>query len=614
MNASQLDSRAETTDGSAERAARIETVYRQLPVTIGAAMANAILTGAVLAPVAPLGKLLLWIGSVALLSMMRLAAWYRFTRHGAERTIQSWETISVGGAALSGALWGLLSAALMPSEQPYPVFVAFIVGGMCAGSATFNAPHLPTVMAFVLPSVLPLAKWFAFQGTRFDAAMAAMSTIFAVSLLITATRFGRFFDDSVRTRIDLAKRTEALAAANERLRAEMDERQATEAALRHAQKMEAVGNLTAGVAHDINNVLMAISGSAELLKEQTPARPQDEPLLEAIFLATERGARLTRHLLAFARKEVLDPAIVDLNGVLRNISNLLEATLGRSIRVELRLRDGLAPVFVDRNEIERAIINLAINAHDAMPHGGTLTLATDNVPEPPPLDDGPLDFPCVVVVVRDTGVGMAPEVAERAFDPFFTTKPSGRGSGLGLSQVYGLVKQSGGATKIDSVEGVGTVIRLYLPQASQKAVEAARRARGTGTQRQAGTAAGQPAQGHIVVVDDGPMVVTVVSSMLRNAGYRITSFGIGTDAVACVTADPSVIAMVSDFGLPDCRGNEVTRRARLVRPGMPVVVITGYNDSTLLAGEPYQLRKPFAEAELLAIVRRAVLAAAPPPG
>jgi signal transduction histidine kinase len=585
-------------DRDAERAARMETVYRQVPVTVAAGMANALLCAAVLLPVVASSNLMLWLAALGLVSLLRLGLWRSFMRAGMQRDQPRWEHYSLLGALASGLLWGLMSSALLPYQQPYPVFVAFIVGGMCAGAATFNAPHLPTVAAFVFPSVVPLAVCLGLRGTRFDSAMAAMSAIFAVSLLITAVRFGRFFGQSVRTRLDLARQTEALAAANARLRAEIDEREATEAALRHAQKMEAVGNLTAGVAHDFNNVLMAISGSAELLRDQLSDLKQDDTLLNGIFSATQRGARLTRHLLAFARKEALDPSLLDLNAVLRAICPLLEAAIGRAIRVELKLRDGLWPVFVDRNEIERAIINLSINARDAMPRGGTLTLSTGNVIQPPPLPDGRLDFPCVLLQVRDTGTGMSAAVQERAFDPFFTTKPAGSGSGLGLSQVYGLVKQSGGATGIDSAEGAGTAVNLYLPKAAGALPGQGRTAPATAAPRPVR----QSGQGTVVVVDDETFVLDVVAGMLHRSGYRPVCCGTGAEALSAIAADPGVIALIADLGLPDGRGDEVARRARLDRPALPVVFITGYNETAPLTGEPWQLRKPFTEAELLAML------------
>ena len=582
--ATGVESMTALADDHARRVARIETIYRQLPLTLASGLANALLTTGVLIPVVPVGRLVPWIVTMFLVGAVRFAGWIVFSCAVPVRP-RVWEVCSVLGALASGLLWGVLSATLMPTEEPYPVFVAFVVGGMCAGAVTFNSPHPTTAFAFVVPAMLPLVLWFSVQGTRLDGAMAAMSGLFVASLTLTGVRFGRFFNESMRVRLDLARRTQALAEANDRLRAEIDERQATEAALHHAQKMEAIGNLTTGVAHDINNMLMAISGSAELLQDNLGADSSNAPLLESIFSATERGSRLTRHLLAFARKEVLDPTIIDLNAVLRHLSVLLGATLGKAIRVELRLQESLWPVYVDRNEIERAIVNLAINARDAMPDGGTLTLGTDNVPQPPRLEDDPPEGPCVMVYVKDDGAGMPRAVLERAFDPFFTTKPAGRGSGLGLSQVYGLVKQSGGATHIESATGAGTTVCLFLPRAHRAPGDVSDEAGLTRPRPDRATAADRPARGHVVLLDDEPGVVTVVTRMLRNAGFRVSGFATGAAALDYLDHDATVTALVTDVGLPDFRGDEVARRVRQARPDLPVVFITGYNDVTVLAGE-----------------------------
>jgi signal transduction histidine kinase len=453
-------------DISTERAAQIGVVFRQLPITLTVTVVNSLVVGAVVAPSVDNTWLLAWIGALALQATVRFWVWSRF-RHAPIATCAArrWRMASIGGALASGLLWGGFSILLMPWNEPYPVFTAFVIAGMCAGAATVSSTHLPTVVAFILPAALPLAARFALNGTRLDIAMAGMIAIFAVSLVLAAARFGAFFLESVRTQNDLARQSAALAETNARLRTEMSEHRATEAALRHSQKLEAIGSLTAGVAHDINNLLMAISGSAELLQMRKAILPEGAPQLAAVFRATARGSRLTRHLLAFARQEVMAPGPLDLNDLLVGVTALLEATLGKSIRIELQLHPQLWPAYADRNEIERAVLNLAINARDAMPAGGTLTLRTKNgaFPEPQSLDDPPTG-PCVVLVVADTGTGMPKQVRERAFDPYFTTKPAGQGSGLGLSQVYGVMKQLRGTTEIASAEGVGTTVRLLLPR------------------------------------------------------------------------------------------------------------------------------------------------------
>ena len=265
------------------------------------------------------------------------------------------------------------------------------------------------------------------------------------------------------------ERTRELAAANARLRTEVGARELAQTALAQAQKMEAVGQLTGGIAHDFNNLLTAVSGSLELLE----ARTSDEKslrLLQTAQRGAARGAKLTQSLLAFARKQHLELAAADLNSIIAEMGEMLRSSIGASVDVQQSLAGELWPVMIDVNQIESALLNIAINARDAMPQGGTLVIETANI------SAGSADLPeemagrdCVLVSVRDTGTGMSPEVVEHAFEPFFTTKEIGRGTGLGLSMVFGLVRQSGGAVRIHSRVREGTTVQIYLPRAIETA-------------------------------------------------------------------------------------------------------------------------------------------------
>jgi signal transduction histidine kinase len=283
-------------------------------------------------------------------------------------------------------------------------------------------------------------------------------------------------NDTLEQRV--SERTAALHDANERLVAEIAERRRTEEALVQTQKMEAVGQLTGGVAHDFNNLLTAVLGNLELAQR----RVRDEPtlsLLATAVRAAERGAKLTSQLLAFSRRARLDPRPLDLNEAMRGMGELLRRTLGATVRLDEVLAEDLWPALVDANQIELAVLNLALNARDAMPNGGTITLETRNVPQGDPVLPSDLaagDY--VMVAVADAGEGMPPDVAARAFEPFFTTKEVGKGSGLGLSMVHGVVKQSGGSVTIVSRPGEGTVVRLFLPRAAADAGTAPATARG----------------------------------------------------------------------------------------------------------------------------------------
>ncbi len=580
----------------------IRAVYRQLPLTLGVSVANALITAAVLAQRTGRGPIAAWLAAFAAMVVVRWSARLRFMRLADDAAAAPvWAWTAVAGSLVSGMLWGACTLFLMPAQEPYPLFVAFVVGGMSAGSVTVNATHMLNVAAFILPAVTPLAAWFARHDDALGPAMALMTALFAGSLLHIAWRYSTQFADGVQARFALAERTGELAEANTRLRAEIAEREGAEAALRQSQKMEALGSLTAGVAHDVNNVLMVIRGAAEVLRHRLTHSPGHLRQVAAILRATERGAAVTKGLLSFARKELLKPDLVGVNALLRGIATLLHATLGKSVQVTLDLDEALPPAFVDRSGLEHVIINLAINARDAMPDGGTLTFRTR--PARLAAASAALELPggdYATIAVADTGAGMTPSVMARAFDPFFTTKPPGKGSGLGLSQVYGLVRQSGGAVRIDSAPGEGTTVLLYLPQA-----DAAQIARAERAEPPPPAPTDEPTLLHIALLEDEDLVREVVAELLESAGHRVSAFAHAADALHCVQADPSVALLITDLGLPDCPGDEVARRARHIRPSLPILFITGYSDLERLGNEPWQLQKPFAEADLLAMVAEA---------
>ncbi len=585
----------------ADNAVRVEsvrTVYRQLPLTLGTSAVNAVITGLVLAPRAGWRPVLAWLALYAVIIAARVATRVRFMRLGdAAAGRPLWSRAAAAGSLASGLLWGACSVLLMPASAPYPLFVAFVVGGNCAGAITLNGAHFASAAAFVLSAAGPLAAWFAWRGGELSGAMATMIALYILALLLTARRFSMHFAAEIRGRLALAERTAELADANARLRGEIADREGAEAALRQAQKMEALGSLTAGVAHDVNNVLMVIRGAAEVLQQRLAYAPGHLRHVSSILRATERGAVVARGLLAFARKDTLTPELVELNPLLRGMATLLSATLGKSVQVALHLDEGVPPVFIDRSALEHAIINLAINARDAMPEGGTLTFHTGvaRLPASPELASGTY----ATVAVADTGAGMTQAVQTRAFDPFFTTKPPGKGSGLGLSQVYGLIRQSGGAVRIESAPGAGTTVRIHLVPADPGQI-AAGAANAAAPASEAAAPEG-PDLLHVVLLDDEDLVREVVAELLEGAGHRVSAFAQAADALRCIESDGDVGLLITDLGLPDCPGDEVARQARLLRPSLPVLFITGYNDPDLLAGEPWQLRKPFAEAELLAM-------------
>jgi signal transduction histidine kinase len=409
----------------------------------------------------------------------------------------------------------------------------------------------------------------------------------------------RRLNEELESRV--SERTAELAAANRQLLAQIEERERVEMTLRQMQRLEAVGQLTSGVAHDFNNLLTVVLGNVSFLEKGLAKIGVDGKLLQRLGYmrtAAERGAKLTDQLLSFSRRQRLEPKVVDLNESVASMRDLLQSTMGGSIRIETRLSPGLWTAMVDCNQLELAILNLAINARDAMEIGGRLTVTTANVvlagathPEDPPAGE------YVAVTVSDTGAGMSDEVRAKAFEPFFTTKEIGKGSGLGLSQVLGFVKQSGGGVRITSQLGQGTSVTLYLPrgQADSHAEES--------TAVRAGEAA--KAGARVLLVDDDNAVRDVTAAILHDLGYEVVEAGSGGAALDLLDRDPEIALALIDFAMPGMSGAEVARRLRIKRPALPILFVTGFADRAALAGvrESEIIGKPFVNDELAEKVR-----------
>ncbi len=397
----------------------------------------------------------------------------------------------------------------------------------------------------------------------------------------------------------VADRTQELATANERLRAEIVAREQAQAALLQAQKMEAMGQLTGGVAHDFNNLLTAVSGSLALLEP----RISDERglrLLRAAQRGASRGAKLTESLLAFARKQRLDPVPADLNSVVVEISEMLRRSIGASVEVEHVLASDLWPVLVDVSQIETALLNVALNARDAMPGGGVLVIETANIrARDNELPAEVVGQDCVLVSLRDTGIGMSPEVIERAFEPFFTTKEIGKGTGLGLSMVFGVVRQSGGAVRIRSRLREGTTVQIYLPRTIEAKAPGPRPA----VKPQAAERA------YILVVDDDPDVRWITAEDLREIGYLVTEADSGRAALAILERGDPCDLMIADLVMNGLTGVDTVRLARRTRPDLKVLFCSGYADMSRFEkdiGNETLLRKPFRPDTLAEAVHTAL--------
>ena len=383
------------------------------------------------------------------------------------------------------------------------------------------------------------------------------------------------------------ERDDALA----QLKLEIIERERAEAALLQAQKMEAVGQLTGGIAHDFNNLLQAMSGTLDLIAHKPDNAEQVRKWAERGRQAAERGTRLTGQLLAFSRVQRLDLKAVALAPLVEDLLELLARSLGPSIRVEIDLQPGADAVMADRTQLELALLNLAINGRDAMPEGGTITIASrlENC-DPETYPDG-----CIEISVSDTGAGMPPEVVERAFEPFFTTKGVGKGTGLGLSMVYGVAKQSGGEARIDTQPGMGTTVTIRLRR-GEAASDAPSSPSWDGTAGD-GSGAGRT----VLVVDDDDDVRATIRYALEAMNYTVEEAVDGPSALARLRERRPDLAIV-DFAMPGINGAEVAREARKLHPGLPVLFASGYSDTDALhdalGKDAPLLRKPFQVSDL----------------
>jgi len=381
------------------------------------------------------------------------------------------------------------------------------------------------------------------------------------------------------------------------LEEEMAARSRAEEALRQAQKMEAIGQLTGGIAHDFNNMLTGIIGGINLAKRRIASGRVEEVgrFMDAATESAHRAAALIARLLAFSRRQTLDATSLDVAAQLLATKELLERTLPETIAIELKVTADVGYAMADANQLESALLNLAINARDAMPDGGRLTITAEQcrvaASEAGALDAGNY----VMIAVEDTGVGMPPEILEKVFDPFFTTKPIGQGTGLGLSMIYGFTQQSGGQVRIDSCPGQGTSIKLYLPAAL-----------GAETQEEQGDAE-SPSEGSgqtVLVVEDDDAVRLLICEVLMDLSYRVLEAEDADAALRTLTATGRIDLMVSDVGLPGMNGRQLADVARQHRPDLPVLFVTGYAENaatkaSFLGTNMAMIGKPFA-VEVLA--------------
>jgi PAS domain S-box-containing protein len=427
--------------------------------------------------------------------------------------------------------------------------------------------------------------------------------------LATAAAEGRFETEAWRVRktgerfwagivLDAIRGTDGQLVGFAKITRDLTERRAIEEQLRQAQKMEAVGQLTGGIAHDFNNLLGAIVPSLEMARLRIED-PVTLRYIDGAARAAERGAKLTHQLLAFSRKQELQMGAVDVNALVQELGEMLPRTLGPTVQLTSGLDSQSPLALTDINQLEAALLNLAINARDAMPTGGTLriTTARAGAGEAQRVGLNPaLDY--VTIAIADTGSGMTDEVRERAFEPFYTTKGLGKGTGLGLSMVYGFAKQSGGIATIESALGRGSVVRLYLPVAP---------ALPAGDASEEGSLdAGPPSR--VLVVDDDDEVRAAAVAMVSHLGHEAVAAASGADALKLLAHDRGFDVMIVDLVMPSMHGTEFATAARALLPQLPVIFMTGYSEVQRIGRAPYDqlLKKPFRRAELAERLRHAL--------
>jgi signal transduction histidine kinase len=410
----------------------------------------------------------------------------------------------------------------------------------------------------------------------------------------------RALNETLEERV--AQRTAALTA-------EQLSRQEAEEQLRQSQKMEAIGQLTGGIAHDFNNLLTGITGSLDIIRRRLASGRTDDidRFMDGAVASALRAAALTQRLLAFSRRQSLHTQPCDVNVLVTGMEDMLRSSLGEQVHLEIGLDAGLWPALADANQFENAILNLAINARDAMPDGGQLNVTTRNAiveATDPTLRENELPGSYVVVKVSDSGSGMAPDVVEKVFEPFFTTKAIGQGTGLGLSMIYGFVRQSGGYVRIESEAGKGTTVAIFLPRASVDAAP---------SEPDHSRLSPQGGGKTVLVVEDDATVRLLVIEVLEELGYLHYQAADAKEALAMINSASKIDLLVSDVGLPDMNGRQLAGLAQEARPGLKVLLVTGYAEKAkdraeFLGADMDILLKPFT-LDTLGLKIKAMIAA-----
>ena len=592
---------------AAVQAEQIRTLYSQSLAIFAVSPLAATIVAVVLWPTADRRLLIAWVLAMTAVIIVRALLRRRYLREQpSAQFTATWARRLVWGAFVTGLLWGVGGALLYDPRPPVPQLVlVFAIGGMVAGASGTLALHLPAFRAFAASAIVPVAARLFAEGDVPHIAMSGLAIVYGLAMWLVASNSHWAVTAAFRLRFEnsellarLAAAQVSLAETNQTLEQRVAERGAAlerqSEALRDAQRMESVGLLAGGVAHDFNNLLTIVLGSVELLLADS-RNPRDRSRLAEIKSAANRGATLVSQLLAFSRRQVMMRQVLDFNTVVNEVRPLLTHLIGEHIHLVVSLARVALHVEADPTQLQQTIINLATNARDAMPQGGTLTITTEFVDGVPEGTTFPADR-YVALIVRDTGIGMDAATKRLAFDPFFTTKDVGKGTGLGLASVYGIVEQSGGHVHVDSEPGRGSCFRLFLPWV---AVEPSKSA-DVPTVTTPPVDAGHPAT--IVLVEDETLVREITARVLGRAGYTVVEAHDGEEAIHLVRRHNGHIDLViTDVVMARMGGLELARRVAREQPGLPILLMSGYSaeeipENGLTIGF---LQKPFTPRELL---------------
>jgi len=600
-----------TATDAAVQADQIRTLYSQSLAIFAVSPLTATIVAAVLWPSSNRQLLTAWVTTMTVVIIVRAVLRRRYLRaQPSTEETATWARRLVWGAFVTGLLWGLGGALFYDPRGLVPQLVlVFAIGGMVAGASGTLALHLPAFLAFAASTILPVVVRLFAEGDVPHIAMGGLGIVYGLAMWLVASNSHFAVTEALRLRFENRELLEQLTAAqisleetNQTLEQRVAERGAalerqTEA-LRDAQRMESVGLLAGGVAHDFNNLLTVVLGSVELLLADT-RNPEDRSRLAEVKSAANRGATLVSQLLAFSRRQVMLRKVLDLNAVVNDVRPLLTHLIGEHIELVVSLARTPLYVEADPTQLQQTIINLATNARDAMPDGGTLTIATefiDGVPNGTTFSARRY----VTLSVRDTGVGMDAATKRLAFDPFFTTKDVGRGTGLGLASVYGIVDQSGGHVHVDSEPGRGSCFRIFLPCVAVETSEA--------TDVPAAAIAPPVGAAHpatIILVEDETLVREITARVLGRAGYTVLEAQDGEEALQMVRRHAGHIDLViTDVVMARLGGLELARRVAGEQPGLPILLMSGYNSEEMPADDPTIsfLQKPFTPNALLQTV------------